>query len=86
MVCNAIIVSENALWCAMQLLFSVIIKASLNHSINPVRLLFVLCSCLVHLSRHGVAVDMFAPDQSQAHVINHLTGEPSQSETRLDHQ
>lgn len=38
--------------------------------------------CLVHLSRHGVEVGMFAPDQSQMHVVNHLTGQPVESESR----
>ncbi|PAA65578.1 hypothetical protein BOX15_Mlig016218g1 [Macrostomum lignano] len=32
-------------------------------------------SCLVHLSREGSAVSMFAPDIDQMHVINHLNGD-----------
>lgn len=36
---------------------------------------------LVHLSRGGAAVNMFAPNIDQMHVINHLKGEPS-GETR----
>lgn len=36
---------------------------------------------LVHLSRGGASVNMFAPNIDQMHVINHLKGEPSQ-ETR----
>lgn len=36
---------------------------------------------LVHLSRGGANVNMFAPNIDQMHVINHLKGEPSQ-ETR----
>uniref|UniRef100_A0A3B3Z915 Uncharacterized protein n=1 Tax=Periophthalmus magnuspinnatus TaxID=409849 RepID=A0A3B3Z915_9GOBI len=33
---------------------------------------------LVHLSRGGASVSMFAPNTEQMHVINHLKGEPSQ--------
>jgi enhancing lycopene biosynthesis protein 2 len=33
-------------------------------------------SVLVHLSRHGVAYQCFAPDQPQADVIDHATGKP----------
>ncbi|UJR30146.1 hypothetical protein I4U23_017686 [Adineta vaga] len=33
-------------------------------------------ACLVHLSRHNASVHMFAPNNVQKHVINHLTGEP----------
>lgn len=29
---------------------------------------------MVHLSRHGVQVAIFAPDQPQLHVVNHLSG------------
>lgn len=36
---------------------------------------------LLALSRHGAHVTIFAPDITQHHVINHLTGEPT-SETR----
>jgi enhancing lycopene biosynthesis protein 2 len=39
-------------------------------------------ACLVHLSRHGADVSMFAPDKPQLHVINHLKGEPTEGETR----
>ena len=34
------------------------------------------CRCLVHLSRAGAEVAMFAPDIQQMHVINHTKGEP----------
>ncbi|XP_008280151.1 ES1 protein homolog, mitochondrial [Stegastes partitus] len=33
---------------------------------------------LVHLSRGGASVNMFAPNIDQMHVVNHLKGEPSQ--------
>ncbi|KAF7215465.1 glutamine amidotransferase-like class 1 domain-containing protein 3, mitochondrial [Nothobranchius furzeri] len=33
---------------------------------------------LVHLSRGGASVQMFAPNIEQMHVVNHLKGEPSQ--------
>ena len=39
-------------------------------------------SCLVHLSRHGAEVAMFAPDAPQMHVVNHHTGQPVEGETR----
>lgn len=39
-------------------------------------------SVLVHLSRHGADVAMFAPDMPQMHVVDHSKGEPSQGETR----
>lgn len=38
-------------------------------------------SCLIHLSRHGLAYKCFAPDKTQSDVINHATGKPS-SDTR----
>jgi enhancing lycopene biosynthesis protein 2 len=38
-------------------------------------------ACLVHLSRHSASVHLFAPDDVQRHVINHLTGE-AMPETR----
>ena len=38
-------------------------------------------SCLVHLSREGAEVSMFAPDINQMHVIDHTKGEPT-DETR----
>ena len=28
----------------------------------------------MHLSRHGVQVNLFAPDQPQLHTVNHLNG------------
>ncbi|KAL7553212.1 hypothetical protein ACHAWF_016469 [Thalassiosira exigua] len=34
-------------------------------------------SALVHLSRAGAEVSMFAPDKEQMHVIDHTKGEPS---------
>lgn len=36
---------------------------------------------LLHLDRHNATVVMAAPDRNQAHVVNHVTGEPS-GETR----
>jgi len=39
-------------------------------------------SLLIHLSRHGVAYNCFAPDQDQMHVIDHVTGQPAEGETR----
>ncbi|XP_008055098.1 ES1 protein homolog, mitochondrial isoform X2 [Carlito syrichta] len=37
---------------------------------------------LVHLSRGGAEVQIFAPDIPQMHVIDHTKGQPSESETR----
>lgn len=37
---------------------------------------------LVHLSRGGAEVQIFAPDVRQMHVIDHTKGQPSESETR----
>nr|F1QCN0.1 RecName: Full=Glutamine amidotransferase-like class 1 domain-containing protein 3, mitochondrial; Flags: Precursor [Danio rerio] len=37
---------------------------------------------LVHLSRGGAEVQMFAPDVSQMHVIDHGKGQPSETESR----
>ena len=37
---------------------------------------------LLELRRAGFAVEFFAPNVPQAHVINHLAGEPSEKETR----
>ncbi|XP_058379209.1 glutamine amidotransferase-like class 1 domain-containing protein 3, mitochondrial isoform X3 [Diceros bicornis minor] len=37
---------------------------------------------LVHLSRGGAEVQIFAPDMLQMHVIDHTKGQPSESETR----
>ncbi|XP_037686650.1 glutamine amidotransferase-like class 1 domain-containing protein 3A, mitochondrial [Choloepus didactylus] len=37
---------------------------------------------LVHLSRAGAAVEIFAPDVAQMHVIDHIKGQPSEGETR----
>nr|XP_031316563.1 glutamine amidotransferase-like class 1 domain-containing protein 3A, mitochondrial isoform X2 [Camelus dromedarius] len=39
-------------------------------------------SILVHLSRGGAEVQIFAPDISQMHVIDHTKGQPSEGETR----
>ncbi|GAB4547176.1 MAG: isoprenoid biosynthesis glyoxalase ElbB [Phycisphaerales bacterium] len=39
-------------------------------------------SLLMHLSRRGVDYACFAPDKAQAHVVNHLTGQPAEGETR----
>lgn len=39
-------------------------------------------ACLVHLSRHGAQVSIFAPDKPQLHVINHVKGEVMEGETR----
>ena len=38
--------------------------------------------CLVHLSRHGAEISMFAPDKTQYHVINHCEGNPTEGESR----
>ncbi|XP_040842622.1 glutamine amidotransferase-like class 1 domain-containing protein 3A, mitochondrial isoform X2 [Ochotona curzoniae] len=37
---------------------------------------------LVHLSRGGAEVQLFAPDVPQLHVIDHTKGQPAESETR----
>uniref|UniRef100_A0A8C1VEB3 Glutamine amidotransferase like class 1 domain containing 3A n=1 Tax=Cyprinus carpio TaxID=7962 RepID=A0A8C1VEB3_CYPCA len=37
---------------------------------------------LVHLSRGGAEVQMFAPDVSQMHVIDHGKGQPVENESR----
>ncbi|MBV98719.1 ES1 protein mitochondrial, partial [Eschrichtius robustus] len=37
---------------------------------------------LVHLSRAGAEVQIFAPDIPQMHVIDHTKGQPSEGETR----
>lgn len=34
-------------------------------------------SVLIHLSRAGAKYDCFAPDAEQMHVVNHLTGQPT---------
>lgn len=39
-------------------------------------------ACLVHLSRSKAEVGMFAPDENQMHVINHLTGCPAEGQSR----
>ncbi|KAL5483899.1 hypothetical protein EMCRGX_G020319 [Ephydatia muelleri] len=33
---------------------------------------------MVHLSRHGVQVALFAPDQPQMHTVNHLSGKATE--------
>uniref|UniRef100_A0A3P8V4V4 Zgc:162944 n=1 Tax=Cynoglossus semilaevis TaxID=244447 RepID=A0A3P8V4V4_CYNSE len=38
---------------------------------------------LVHLSRGGASVNMFAPNIDQMHVINHLKGEPSEEKRNV---
>lgn len=43
---------------------------------------FLPCRVLVHLSRSGAEVQIFAPDVPQMHVIDHTKGQPSESETR----
>lgn len=43
---------------------------------------FLLCRVLVHLSRGGAEVQIFAPDIPQMHVVDHTKGQPSESETR----
>ncbi|KFO28102.1 ES1 protein like protein, mitochondrial [Fukomys damarensis] len=37
---------------------------------------------LVHLSRGGAEVQIFAPDVAQMHVIDHTRGQPSENESR----
>ncbi|XP_057552761.1 glutamine amidotransferase-like class 1 domain-containing protein 3, mitochondrial isoform X2 [Hippopotamus amphibius kiboko] len=39
-------------------------------------------SILVHLSRGGAEVQIFAPDVPQMHVIDHTKGQPAEGETR----
>uniref|UniRef100_S4R7Q7 Glutamine amidotransferase class 1 domain containing 3 n=1 Tax=Petromyzon marinus TaxID=7757 RepID=S4R7Q7_PETMA len=39
-------------------------------------------SVLIHLSRGGAKVEMFAPNVSQMHVVDHSKGEPAMGETR----
>lgn len=41
-----------------------------------------VCRILVHLSRGGAEVQMFAPDVSQMHVIDHIKGQPVEKESR----
>ncbi|XP_026151584.1 glutamine amidotransferase-like class 1 domain-containing protein 3A, mitochondrial [Mastacembelus armatus] len=38
---------------------------------------------LVHLSRGGASVNMFAPNTDQMHVVDHLKGEPSQEKRNV---
>jgi enhancing lycopene biosynthesis protein 2 len=40
-------------------------------------------SVLLHLSRAGVAYDLFAPDVAQMHVVNHLTHEPTNEQRNV---
>jgi len=42
----------------------------------------VVTRCLVHLSRGKAEVGMFAPDENQMHVVNHLTGSPAEGQSR----
>jgi enhancing lycopene biosynthesis protein 2 len=39
-------------------------------------------ACLVHLSRSGALVGMFAPDINQMHVVDHTKGAPDEKEAR----
>lgn len=39
-------------------------------------------SVLVHLSRAGADVSIYAPDIPQRHVLNHAKGEVAEGETR----
>ncbi|MBL8747413.1 MAG: isoprenoid biosynthesis glyoxalase ElbB [Phycisphaerae bacterium] len=39
-------------------------------------------SLLIHLSRAGAVYECFAPDVMQAHVVNHLTHKPAETERR----
>lgn len=41
-----------------------------------------VCRILVHLSRGGAEVQMFAPDVTQMHVIDHCKGQPAEKESR----
>ena len=43
---------------------------------------FLPCRILVHLSRGGAKVQIFAPDVPQMHVVDHAKGQPSEGETR----
>lgn len=45
---------------------------------------FPPCRILVHLSRGGAEVQIFAPDVPQMHVIDHIKGQPSEGETRYE--
>ena len=45
--------------------------------------MYYVCSCLVHLSRHGAQVDMFAPGKPQMHTIDHTRGEPVEGDNRF---
>ncbi|XP_040057235.1 glutamine amidotransferase-like class 1 domain-containing protein 3, mitochondrial [Gasterosteus aculeatus] len=38
---------------------------------------------LVHLSRGGASVNMFAPNINQMHVVNHLKGEPTEEKRNV---
>uniref|UniRef100_A0A8C7YBI7 Zgc:162944 n=1 Tax=Oryzias sinensis TaxID=183150 RepID=A0A8C7YBI7_9TELE len=38
---------------------------------------------LVHLSRGGATVQMFAPNIEQMHVVNHLKGEPAEEKRNV---
>ncbi|KAG3261224.1 GATD3B-like [Ictidomys tridecemlineatus] len=38
---------------------------------------------LVHLSRGGAEVQIFAPDVRQMHVVDHTKGQPSESESKI---
>mmetsp|Transcript_26314 Transcript_26314/g.63159 ORF Transcript_26314/g.63159 Transcript_26314/m.63159 type:complete len:277 (+) Transcript_26314:47-877(+) len=39
-------------------------------------------SAMIHLSRAGTKVSAFAPDKEQMHVVNHLTGDAEEGQTR----
>lgn len=41
-----------------------------------------VCSML-SLSKHGLSYELFAPDEKQYHVVNHLTGEVSEEERNV---
>ncbi len=51
---------------------------------QPLLTTFVfLFRCLVHLSRGGAKVSMFAPNVDQMHVIDHTKGAPLEGEKRF---
>ncbi|MBN3290963.1 PWP2 protein, partial [Polypterus senegalus] len=55
---------------------------STHEQAQAVDTLPIYCSILVHLSRGGADVKMYAPNENQMHVIDHCKGQPTEKESR----
>ena len=88
--------TAGAITIATQITAQILRKLKARKAASKMKVAIVLAGCgvydgseateavssIIHLSRAGAEISMFAPNKDQMHVVNHLTGEAEEGATR----